>query len=53
MTVYRLYLANARRQKVSHSWHVTAASIQEACKQIRDANPNIDWLNLELISEDF
>lgn len=53
MNVYRLYLANVRGQKVSPSWHVTAASIQDARKQIREANPNIDWLNLELLSEDF
>ena len=53
MNVYRLYLANVRGQKVSAYWHVTATSLQDARKQVREANPNIDWLNLELLSEDF
>jgi len=53
MNVYRLYLANVRGQKVSAYWHVTATSLQDARKQVREANPHIDWLNLELLSEDF
>jgi hypothetical protein len=51
MTVYRLYLANVRRQKVSGYWHVPANSFNEAQKLIREANPHIDWLNLELVEE--
>lgn len=51
MTVYRLYLANVRGQKVSAYWHVTASSLSEARKMIRDKNPDFDWLNLELLAE--
>ena len=51
MTVYRLYLANVRRQKISACWHIPANSLNEARKIIRDANPHIDWLNLELLEE--
>lgn len=53
MKVYRLYLANVRGQKVSAYWHVTAESLSDARRQIREANPTFDWLNLELLSEDF
>ena len=51
MNVYRLYLANVRRQKVSGTWHVPANTVQEAMKMIRDANPHYAWLDLELVEE--
>lgn len=49
MKIYKLYLANVRRQKVSDYWHVKAETLLKAQKTIRAANPQIDWLNLELL----
>ena len=53
MKVYRLYLANVRGQKVSGYFHITAESLSTARRQMREAHPDWDWLNLELLSEDF
>jgi len=49
MKVYKLYLANYHRQKVSDYWHVKAPTLLKAHKIIYEANPGIDWLNLELL----
>lgn len=50
MKVYRLYLANARRQQVTHFWTYEAKSFNEARRQFQKDHPTFDYLNLEVLA---
>ena len=48
--VYRLYLANARRQQLTHFWTYEAKSFKEARQQFQKDHPTFDYLNLEVLA---
>ena len=52
MTLFKLYIENARRQKVSDYYYYPANTVQEARSQFRNDKTFVDWLKFDVVATD-
>ncbi len=50
MTLFKLYIENARRQKVSDYYYYPANTVQEARSHFRNDKSFVDWLKFDVVA---